>query len=94
MKRFNYVILLVGIAIFDHPDNLRYPTYWHVRDYGLFAANPFGTSSFENNTDKKGDFILEKNKELTFKYRIFIHKGNAKEANLEQKYQEFLANKI
>ncbi|MCX6953698.1 MAG: PmoA family protein, partial [Verrucomicrobia bacterium] len=31
-----------GIAIFDHPQNLRHPTWWMARDYGLFAANPFG----------------------------------------------------
>ena len=37
----------VGIAIFDHPQNPRHPTWWHVRDYGLFAANPFGQHDFE-----------------------------------------------
>ena len=34
---------VVGIAIFDHPSNPAHPTWWHVRDYGLFAANPFGS---------------------------------------------------
>ena len=29
----------VGVAIFNHPSSFRYPTTWHVRDYGLFAAN-------------------------------------------------------
>ena len=37
----------VGIAIFDHPDNLRFPTHWHARTYGLLAANRFGTDHFD-----------------------------------------------
>ena len=37
----------VGVAIFDHPANPNYPTYWHVRDYGLFSLNPFGQNSFD-----------------------------------------------
>ena len=37
----------VGIAIFDHPTNPRHPTWWHARDYGLVAANPFGIHDFE-----------------------------------------------
>ena len=36
----------VGIAMFDHPDNLRFPTHWHARDYGLLAANRFGADHF------------------------------------------------
>ena len=36
----------VGIAIFNHPSSFRYPTGWHVRTYGLFAANPFAEHSF------------------------------------------------
>ena len=39
----------VGIAIMNHPSSFRYPTYWHVRTYGLFAANPFGVHDFEGN---------------------------------------------
>ena len=37
----------MGIAILNHPASFRYPTYWHVRDYGLFAANPFGLHDFK-----------------------------------------------
>ena len=32
----------VGVTIFDHPSNLRYPTHWHARTYGLLTANRFG----------------------------------------------------
>ncbi|MEP7274435.1 MAG: PmoA family protein, partial [Acidobacteriota bacterium] len=36
----------VVIGIFDHPKNSTFPTYWHNRGYGLFAANPFGAKDF------------------------------------------------
>ena len=42
----------VGVAIFDHPSVYDTPTWWHVRDYGLFAANPFGKRYFEKLQDK------------------------------------------
>ena len=43
---------IYGVAIFDHPTNPRHPTWWHVRDYGLFAANPFGQHDFEGTKEK------------------------------------------
>ena len=49
----------VGIAILNHPRSFRYPTYWHVRTYGLFAANPFGLHDFLNSKDADGSFKLE-----------------------------------
>jgi hypothetical protein len=39
----------VGIAMFDHPANLRFPTHWHARTYGLMTANRFGTDHFKGN---------------------------------------------
>ena len=45
---------LRGIAIFDNPANLRYPTSWHVRDYGLMGANCFGYSHFSKEAYNKG----------------------------------------
>ena len=39
----------ISIAIIDHPKNPNYPTFWHARGYGLFAANPLGEKIFTNN---------------------------------------------
>lgn len=62
----------VALVIFDHPDNVGYPTYWHARGYGLFAANPLGQSIFSKG-EKVLDFKLAPNEEVTFKYRILVH---------------------
>ena len=80
----------VGIAIFDHPTNPRHPTWWHVRDYGLFAANPFGQHDFESLTDKKaGDLTVPAGKSVTFRYRFYLHEGDEVQAKVAEKYQEY-----
>src|ERR1035438_5884290 len=57
---------VVGIAIFDDPRNPRHPTTWHVRDYGLFAANPFGLHDFEKLSDKAaGAMVVPDRKSVT-----------------------------
>jgi hypothetical protein len=77
-------------ALFDHPSNFRYPTYWHVRDYGLVAANPFGIHDFEKKSDKTlGDHTLKKGEKLTFKYSIVIHEGDMKSADLNTLWKNF-----
>lgn len=62
----------VSIAIIDHPENLNYPTYWHARGYGLFAANPLGEKIFSNGQSQKM-LTLKKGETVTFRYRIVIH---------------------
>jgi hypothetical protein len=59
------------IAIFDLPANPNYPTYWHARGYGLFAANPLGQHIFDPKA-KELNFTLEKNQDATFTYRILL----------------------
>ncbi|HME55930.1 MAG TPA: PmoA family protein [Candidatus Lokiarchaeia archaeon] len=78
-----------GFAMFDHPSNFRHPTYWHVRDYGLFAANPFGLKAFTNGR-LNGDYILAKGATMTFTYRLIAHAGDARSANILQKYLDFI----
>ncbi|MCM8819137.1 MAG: PmoA family protein [Candidatus Omnitrophica bacterium] len=79
-----------GISVFDWPYNLRYPTYWHVRNYGLFSANFFGLSDFYNDKSISGTYILPYGKELKLFYRIYIHSGNCEEANISEKYLNFI----
>ena len=64
----------VSITIFDNPQNVGYPTYWHARGYGLFAANPLGQAVFSDGKETL-DYKLKKGDSVTFRYRILIHNG-------------------
>ena len=80
----------VGVAIFDHPQNPRHPTWWHVRDYGLFAANPFGQHDFEKLSDKNaGNLVVPAGKSITFRYRFYFHEGDEQQAKVAERYQEY-----
>jgi hypothetical protein len=80
----------VGLAIFDHPQNPRHPTWWHVRDYGLFAANPFGQHDFESLPNKTaGNLVVPAGKSVTFRYRFYLHEGDDQQANVAEKYKEY-----
>ena len=80
----------LGIAIFDHPSNPVHPTPWHVRDYGLFAANPFGIHDFEKKEPGAGNLNIPAGKTATFKYRLYIHEGDEKKAKVAERYQEYI----
>ncbi len=79
----------VGVAIFDHPDNPRHPTWWHVRDYGLFAANPFGIHNFERKKKGLGDYPVAAGSSAAWKYRFFMHLGDSQSADVESRYTEY-----
>ncbi len=79
----------VSITILDHNKNVGYPTYWHARGYGLFAANPLGQSIFSNGKETL-DFKLKKSESVTFRYRILIHNGTSlSNETIENSLQEF-----
>lgn len=80
----------VGIVIMDHRDNPRHPTTWHARDYGLCAANPFGLSYFQKKPKGAGDMVIEDGQSVTFKYRVFVHKGTPEEAGVENAYKVYV----
>ena len=78
----------VTVAILDHPRNVGYPTYWHARGYGLFAANPLGQAALSNNKETL-DFKLGAGEATTFRHRILILSGPTPPARVEQLYQEW-----
>jgi hypothetical protein len=79
----------MGISIFDHPSNPRHPTWWHVRDYGLFAANPFGVHDFEKKEKGTGNLKISPGESVTFRYRFIFHIGNEKEAGVAGLYEAY-----
>jgi hypothetical protein len=80
----------ITIAILDHPSNPGYPTYWHARDYGLFAANPLGQKVFSNGKETLG-FALDPKQSVTFRYRILIVDGGLTPERADREQKAFAA---
>jgi hypothetical protein len=78
----------LGVAIFDSPANPRFPTYWHSRDYGLFALNPFGQKAFDPQAEES-HWTLAAGQSLKFRWRVVIHPGDTASAHIAEMYQEF-----
>jgi len=83
----------LGIAIFDNPANIKHPTYWHARDYGLFAVNPFGERDFYKDPKRDGSVTIATGESLTFRYRVLIHHGDAAEAQVAAAYHRYAEGK-
>lgn len=78
----------VSLAILDHPRNVGYPTYWHARGYGLYAANPLGQKEMSGGKEEL-NFKLPAGESVTFKHRIIIYSG--KEATDQELNADFEA---
>jgi hypothetical protein len=64
----------ISLIICDHPQNPNYPTYWHARGYGLFAANPLGVKDFTKEKETM-NFSIQPGKTITFRYRVVVASG-------------------
>ena len=76
------------IAMIDHPKNPGFPTYWHARGYGLFAANPLGQKIFSNGRETL-NFTLEPGASATFRYRVVVLEGKASADRLDREFTAF-----
>jgi len=83
----------VGVSILDHPNNPRHPTYWHARDYGLFATNIFGQHDFENDKGRDGSLTIQPGQPLRFRFRVIIHPGDASAVNLREAFNAYATAK-
>jgi hypothetical protein len=79
----------VSVTIMDHPDNVGYPTYWHARGYGLFAANPLGASVFTDGEERR-DARLADGESLTVRYRIAVDAGRPTAEALDVRHESFV----
>jgi hypothetical protein len=76
-----------GIAILNHPTSFRYPTHWHVRTYGLFAANPFGLKDFGQ--PGEGAHTIAPGDTMTLRYRVVFHQGDTEEAAIAKAFEAY-----
>lgn len=83
----------IGIAILNHPESVNYPTYWHVRGYGLFSANPLGQYVFQKSRGQENPqafgLTLEPGEVAHFGFRMVIYEGDRMKEQLEQKFKKF-----
>lgn len=78
----------LGIAILNHPSSFRYPTHWHVRPYGLFAANPWGLHDFTGGKEHS-DYTMKKGDSFKLRYRVIFHKGNEKDGKIAEAFANY-----
>ncbi|MDI9863830.1 PmoA family protein [Flectobacillus sp. DC10W] len=78
----------INIVIIDHPKNVSYPTYWHARGYGLFAANPLGVNVFSKGKDTL-NYKLAPNQSVTFRYRTVITSGKVTDKEYDDLAKDF-----
>jgi len=79
-----------GICIMDNPQNAVFPTYWHVRNYGLMTANPFGVSYFTDNFANNGSWVIRKGASSRWMYRVVVHLNTPCEDAIADLYQDYI----
>ncbi|WP_266367728.1 DUF6807 domain-containing protein [Tellurirhabdus rosea] len=79
----------VSVVIMDHPQNVGYPTYWHSRGYGLYAANPLAPSVMSSGKDQPMNYKLPAGKSVTFRYRMLVTSNPASDV-AQRKSAEFV----
>ncbi len=86
----------IGIAIFHNPKSLNFPTYWHARGYGCYAANPIGQYEYQKGTGvanpQKRTLTLNPGESALFKFRMIIYEGNRDKKILDKEFQDYSNN--
>lgn len=79
---------LLGIAMLSHPSTFRFPDRWHVRTYGLFAANPFGTKSLDKDAVETPT-LIPAGERIRLRHRFVFHKGDEVQAGITGLYDAY-----
>jgi hypothetical protein len=87
---------VIGVAILNHPASINYPTYWHVRSYGLFSANPLGQGDFQRQSKYKKNPVLplrltlKQGETVHFRFLLIVYEGIRTQENIEKRFKEFV----
>lgn len=82
----------VGITMMCHPKSFRPTPRWHVRTYGLFAANPFGQKDFPKpEAAEQGAYTIKPGDSITMRYLVLLHRGKTSPVEIEKAFREFAA---
>jgi len=85
----------VGVTVFDHPGNPKYPTYWHARDYGLCATNPFFSErGLPKDQTRDGSITIPAGGALVFRYRVVIHPGGVDSIDVQRISADFAGENL
>jgi hypothetical protein len=79
----------VSVVLLDHAKNIGFPTYWHARGYGLFAANPMAPSIFSNGKEPAMNYSLPAGRSVTFRYRVVVASGNLTDKTIADRANAF-----
>jgi hypothetical protein len=78
----------IGITVMPDPANFR-RSWYHARDYGFTAANPFGREAMK--AGPKSEVVVKKGDKLRLRYGVLVHSGNKKgEPSVAAAYKRFL----
>lgn len=78
-----------GVTVMCHPENDRYPSRWHVREYGLLAANPWSSKAFGGPPLAGNGRKFEDGASTRYLHRIMIHRGTAAEARVADVFDQW-----
>lgn len=83
--------ITAGFTIMDHPQNVFFPSNYHVRDYGLFTLNPFGLHDFYRDSNISGSRTLKQGESWNLRYRVYIHQGDVQSGHVVDTYDNFVS---
>lgn len=70
-----------GVAILEHPSNVRHPNRWRVDNQGMINPAP----------QLKGPFEIAKGEALKLRYRLFVFLGTGDAGQIEAAWQAYAA---
>jgi hypothetical protein len=73
-----------GVALLDHPTNPNHPTAWHCRNDG-WACAAFAADA---------PYVLPAGGVLRLRYRVVLHRGDARDGAVALRYAEFAAEPV